>query len=87
MKDWSISKKIDGKYVTLCGVKEGWKFSITPTGKKELLAWLKNGQDDYFSGNFKVWEDKPAAEPTQHDQAKQNAYQPADNVTDEQIPF
>ena len=86
MNDWSISKKIDGKYVTLAGVKEGWKFSITPAGKKELKAWLENGQADYFNGSFKVWGDAPAAQPTAHDQAKQDGYQLASDDSGS-IPF
>lgn len=72
MPNWTISKKIDGKYATLASVKEGWKFSITPQGKKELLAWLKNGKEDYFNGNYKVWEEKSSA----HAAAKQDGYQP-----------
>lgn len=82
-KDWSVSKKIDGKNVILFGVREGWKFSITPTGKRELMAYLK-GNDEYFNGIFKVWDKKP--EPTAHDQAKQDGYQPTP-VEEDSIPF
>lgn len=82
--DFTISKKIDGKYVTLAGVKEGWKFSITPAGKKELNNWLNNGQEDYFNGNFKVWS---AKEATAHDQTKQDGYQPPSPIEEGNIPF
>ncbi len=87
MEDWSISKKIDGKYVILAGVKEGWKFSITPARKKELKTWLENGQSDYFNGNFKVWGVPTTPQPTQHDQAKQDGYQPIAPALDDEIPF
>lgn len=86
MKDYTVSKKIDGKYVTMISVKEGWKFSFMPAFKKEMKDWLAS-DEGYWNGNIKEWEVK-ATETSSHAQAKQDGYQPAQaDLGDDAVPF
>lgn len=57
-KDYTISKKIDDKYVTMISIKDSWKFSLHPAFKQELKGWL-NGTEQYLNFNLKEWEMKP----------------------------
>lgn len=86
IKDYTISKKINDKYVTMLSIKDGWKFSFHPAFKQELKSWL-NGSEEYWNGQIKEWEPKNA-QPTSHDTAKQDGYQAAQDVlTTDEVPF
>lgn len=78
MKDFTVSKKIDGKYVTMISVKDGWKFSFHPAFKRELKSWL-NGNEDYWNANLKEWD--VATTPAQTQPA------PEEDVGSDSIPF
>lgn len=91
IKDYTISKKIDGKYVPMISIKDGWKFSFMPAFKQEMKNWL-NGSEEYWNGNIKEWDAKPGAttQPatqSAHAQAKQDGYQPEAAELDDTIPF
>jgi single-strand DNA-binding protein len=86
---WGNTADVAAKYLS-----KGSKVYIE--GKLETRKWQnKDGQDQYtteivvkgFNGQMVMLDGKQDSQPSQHDQAKQNGYQPQESDMDDDIPF